>query len=193
MNHQLRLTRSPDGINPWRTLSIKTSMKPKWMEKRFYFSDRSDIISLSVTTGTRAVPFGGFMVNGKVLTARRLATRKSAKKRGLEYNLSRLSFKNLLSAGYCQATGVPLSGNPVDHEAHPPTMMTIDRIDCNKGYVKGNVQAVCYAYNTIKGQYENPKNRKYQPNGEISKSLERFIRAEARKQVKEYLENLGKC
>jgi hypothetical protein len=64
----------------------------------------------------------------------------SANSRGLEFSLSLTSVKNLLNSKKCYFTGVSLNF-VVGH----PHQLTIDRLDADKGYVKGNVVAcACY-------------------------------------------------
>lgn len=74
-----------------------------------------------------------------------LHLKSSAEKRGLEFNLSFTSVKNLLSSKKCFYTGVTF----VDKEQHP-LMLTIDRVDNNKGYIKGNVVACTKEFNEKK-------------------------------------------
>jgi hypothetical protein len=53
--------------------------------------------------------------------------------KGLDFNLSLTSIRNLLKAKKCHYTGTAFG----DGE----TALSIDRIDSSKGYVKGNVVA----------------------------------------------------
>lgn len=75
----------------------------------------------------------------------------NAKQRGIEFSLSLTSMKNLCRAKRCYYTGMQLTqsrhGSPMRDSD-----MTIERIDPSKGYVKGNVAAVCHAANAIKNQ-----------------------------------------
>lgn len=77
-----------------------------------------------------------------------------AKQDGYDFDLSFTSFKNMMLAKRCRYTGVLLTTpkSPVQKS----TDRTIDRIDSSKGYVKGNVAAVCFAANKFKGMLENP-------------------------------------
>ncbi len=69
-----------------------------------------------------------------VMVARKLALKyQNAKQRGIEFGLSFTSVKNIMKAKKCYYTGLPLTRST----------LTIDRVDSNKGYVKGNVVA-CY-------------------------------------------------
>lgn len=82
---------------------------------------------------------------------------ENAKKRGIEFNLTIASMKNLLSAKCCFYTGIHLtksSGKEANGELKLSDF-TIDRIDGSKGYVKGNVVACCHAANQMKNQFES--------------------------------------
>ena len=66
-----------------------------------------------------------------------LSVLESAKRRGLAFNLTLSDMKRLMSRKTCFYTKRKFN-NTLDHPDYP----TFDRIDCNKGYVKGNV-VVC--------------------------------------------------
>jgi len=70
----------------------------------------------------------------------------SASKRGLEFNLSLLSVKNLLTAQHCFYTGISI------HPDSPTQLnkLSVDRVDNRKGYIKGNVVACSSAVNSLK-------------------------------------------
>lgn len=74
---------------------------------------------------------------------------ENAKKRNIEFNLSLTSYKNLQRAKKCYFTSIVLT-DKVDL----PNSRTIDRIDPNKGYEKGNVVACCLAANQLKARIE---------------------------------------
>lgn len=76
---------------------------------------------------------------------------QSSKDRGLAFELSFMSYKNLMTAKRCYYTGLPLDV-VVGSRMH----RTIDRLDNSKGYVKGNVVACCQAANSLKSVIENP-------------------------------------
>lgn len=77
----------------------------------------------------------------------------NARERGIEFAMTFQSMKNILSAKKCHYTGLALTkarhGLPLRGSD-----LTIDRIDCEKGYVKGNVVACSYAANQLKAQVE---------------------------------------
>ena len=92
-------------------------------------------------------------MNDLHLIKKYLAKYESSKSRGIAFELSFTSYKNLMRAKKCFYTGVTLT------EAHngpqQPMGRTIDRLDCNKGYVHGNVVACCFAANQLKAALEN--------------------------------------
>jgi uncharacterized Zn ribbon protein len=81
----------------------------------------------------------------------------SARNRALKFNIEfNLIFDDVypaLASGKCQKTGLPfdLERHP-DHRVHP-FAPSIDRISHKKGYIKGNVQIVCWAYNAARNQW----------------------------------------
>ena len=77
-----------------------------------------------------------------------LSKKMNAEERGLEFNLSLTSMRNLCKAKRCYFSGIPLTDKN----------RTIDRVDNKKGYIKGNVVACCKEVNTLKGQLENESN-----------------------------------
>lgn len=73
----------------------------------------------------------------------------SAKNRGKDFDLDLGDVRRLLTKKRCSYTGVILT----DKYRNSPTKdsdRTIDRLDPQKGYVKGNVYAVSHAANTAK-------------------------------------------
>lgn len=80
---------------------------------------------------------------------------ENAKKRGIEFNLTIASMKNLLSAKRCFYTGIGLTKSTGKESELALSDFTIDRIDGSKGYVKGNVVACCHAANQMKNQFES--------------------------------------
>ncbi len=79
---------------------------------------------------------------------------ENAKKRGIEFDLSFQSMKNLMGAKRCYYTGIALTKSTGNGEMRLSDA-TIDRIDGSKGYVKGNVVACCHAANQMKNQFES--------------------------------------
>jgi repressor of nif and glnA expression len=85
--------------------------------------------------------------------AKKMSSKASnAKDRGIEFNLTFASMRNLLSAKKCYYTGLPMT-KPTGVK-QVGSDLTIDRIDASKGYIKGNVVACCYAANQLKSQVE---------------------------------------
>ncbi|QHZ59800.1 HNH endonuclease [Alteromonas phage vB_AmeM_PT11-V22] len=84
-----------------------------------------------------------------VMVARKLSSKyNNAKERGIEFGLSFTSVKNIMKAKKCYYTGLPLTKRT----------LTIDRIDSNKGYVKGNVVACHTDANSFKNIIESGHN-----------------------------------
>lgn len=81
---------------------------------------------------------------------------ESCRDRGIEFKLSLISVRNLLSAKYCGYTGMELTRNKAGAKSACQSDVTIDRIDNSIGYVKGNVIAVSNVANNFKSIFENP-------------------------------------
>lgn len=71
-------------------------------------------------------------------------TVKGAELRGLDCALTEADVKQMLAAGVCERTGIAF-------EPGGDFGVSLDRVDNGKGYLRGNVQAVCWAYNRAKG------------------------------------------
>lgn len=80
---------------------------------------------------------------------------ENAKKRGIEFDLSFQSMKNLMGAEHCFYTGIKLTKSTGKEAELRLSDATIDRIDGSKGYIKGNVVACCHAANQMKNQFES--------------------------------------
>ncbi len=79
----------------------------------------------------------------KYARLRLAAMRKRAQKRGIDFELKPEDIVPLYEAG-CALTGYQFSNLAKDRS---PLSPSIDRIDSSKGYVRGNIRAVCYALN----------------------------------------------
>lgn len=78
------------------------------------------------------------------------AAKGRAKKYGFEFNIEKKDIEKLLekSNWTCQATGHKLTSKFND-----PYKVSLDRINSNKGYVKGNIRVVATAFNYMKNEY----------------------------------------
>lgn len=88
-------------------------------------------------------------MNDAYLAEKYLMKIKNARSRGIDFDLSFTSYKNLMRAKKCFYTQVELSD--VDGAEN---QRTIDRINNKKGYTKGNVVACCRAMNQMKSYME---------------------------------------
>lgn len=75
-----------------------------------------------------------------------------ANKKGLEVDVTQEYLKSLLDASEYSCS---VSGLKMNLESHPrkkanPFKASLDRIDSTKGYIKGNVQWVCWSVNQMK-------------------------------------------
>lgn len=101
-------------------------------------------------------PFNMTATEFDLYAARHLVWKSdNAKKRGIEFNLTITSMKNLLGSKSCYYTGIPLTKSTGKEGELKLSDFTIDRIDGSKGYVKGNVVACCHAANQMKNQFES--------------------------------------
>lgn len=71
-------------------------------------------------------------------------TRASAKLRNLEFDLE---VEDIVIPSHCPALGVPLMYGYKGHNLNSPS---VDRVDNNKGYIKGNIIIVSRKANTMK-------------------------------------------
>lgn len=81
--------------------------------------------------------------------------RNRANKFNLPFDLDVDYVYDLLKTDKCPKTGLPFEYKNKGknfRERHPMTPST-DKIDPSKGYVKGNVQIVCWWYNLSKAMY----------------------------------------
>lgn len=78
-----------------------------------------------------------------------LGKQRQALERGIPFELSFQSYKNLMRAKKCYYTGIELS-----EQENAADQRTIDRINANLPYRKGNVVACCKAFNNLKSQME---------------------------------------
>lgn len=73
-----------------------------------------------------------------------MQARSRAKQKGLDFNID---YSDIIVPEFCPLLGIKLEiGNGKVHNASP----TIDRLNNNKGYVKGNVLVVSYKANSAK-------------------------------------------
>jgi len=76
-----------------------------------------------------------------------LQIKQSASSRGIDFDLSLTSIRNILKSKRCAYTG-----DKLNHTAGDRNQLTVDRVDNSIGYVTGNVVACADWFNQIKGQ-----------------------------------------
>lgn len=136
------------------------------------------VLSLNKTESTESnvksnIPQKGVDVSAASSSAKRdehsmfvcrkyLSLDRSASKRGLDFTLSVADLEAMLRNPTCHFTGEPLVHffhNPEDVEKGlvelPSNYLTIDRLDSDKGYVKGNVVLCGKAINEMKDRMSN--------------------------------------
>lgn len=79
--------------------------------------------------------------------------RGSAKKRRQECSITADDIEKMLAPMVCATTGLPLTWEHGGGSARNPWAPSVDRIDCSKGYVPGNVRVVCWAFNQMRGDF----------------------------------------
>lgn len=77
------------------------------------------------------------------------SARCSARTRGIEFNLSKEEFQNLVvrAGGRCELTGIRFHSVKAAAARRRPFAPSLDRIDASKGYTANNVRLVCVAIN----------------------------------------------
>ena len=76
--------------------------------------------------------------------------KNKAKKRSLEFSLTREFIELALSRGYCPITNIGFNLSVI-RKKYSAFAASIDRIDPTKGNVESNCQIVCWIYNRAKG------------------------------------------
>lgn len=107
--------------------------------------------------GRRADEFSDFKY--LIRTANRL--KKFSIRKRLDFNLDTDYLKDLWETqkGICPYTGIkmelcrPISKNRIRRRVRIPNSASLDRIDSAKGYIKGNVEFVCYSVNLAKNDF----------------------------------------
>lgn len=77
--------------------------------------------------------------------------KQSAKNRGKEFDLTKAWLKEKIAecGNRCEITGIEFEKYD---GAYTPYVMSVDRIDNNKGYTTDNIQLVCLFFNMLKRQ-----------------------------------------
>ena len=99
-------------------------------------------------------------------------SKKRAKKYNMAFDIDREYLEKLWKKqrGLCSVSGVKLQVISGSREEKNPYIASLDRINNEKGYVKGNVRFVCHWINNAKSTFDN-------------KVLYEFVSAIAQKQI----------
>ena len=79
--------------------------------------------------------------------------RNRAKRRGQECTITEADVGALIAPGVCAITGLPFVLEWDGPSIKNPWAPSLDRIDVTRGYVPGNVRAVCWIVNHMRGDY----------------------------------------
>jgi hypothetical protein len=77
--------------------------------------------------------------------------KRRAEEKGIAFDLDRLDLIERITAGRCEATGLPF--DMATGAGLNPWSPSLDRTDSAKGYTPDNVRVVCTAYNWAKGPW----------------------------------------
>lgn len=79
--------------------------------------------------------------------------RSRARRRGQECTITEADVGALIAPGVCAITGLPFVLEWDGPSVKNPWAPSLDRIDVTRGYVPGNVRAVCWIVNHMRGDY----------------------------------------
>ena len=82
---------------------------------------------------------------------------KRARNNGWDYNIDRAYLMQLWESqtGMCAISGMPLQTRSGTREQKNPFRASLDRINNDRGYVKGNVRFVCHWVNNAKSTWSD--------------------------------------
>lgn len=104
------------------------------------------------------------------VTGKRYHLMKSAASRKKDFDLSYTDVKRLVLRKTCFYTGLPFSNN-----LDSPFFRTIDRVDANQGYVKGNVVACIKLANEMKNNLMENGTGQILPRKSVKRMLTLFL------------------
>jgi hypothetical protein len=83
------------------------------------------------------------------------SARKRAKKSGMDFDLDahKSEISERVSAGFCELTGLPFNFSKEGYNKQNPFGPSIDRIDCEIGYVYSNIRIVLICVNRALGEW----------------------------------------
>lgn len=81
-------------------------------------------------------------------------TKKRARKKQIDYDLTIGWLRDKIYNGYCEVTNITFKLYPPNTVTNP-FYPSIDRIDSDKGYTKDNCQVVIVGFNNLKGPFSH--------------------------------------
>lgn len=92
----------------------------------------------------------------KARLAKMYASKKSSTKaRKITFDLTQQQFKELILSECCAYTGIVLTIREEFAQLQAATDVTLERVDCDKGYTVENTIAVCHAANAAKNVFDS--------------------------------------
>lgn len=73
--------------------------------------------------------------------------KQKAREKGIEFNID---VEDIIVPEFCPLLGIPLEFGAGKGSNHNPNLVSLDRIDPTKGYIKGNVQVLSLLANKMK-------------------------------------------
>ncbi len=70
-----------------------------------------------------------------------------SKEKNIEFNITK---EDINIPEYCPVLGIKIEKNPDAITKNSPNLPTLDRVDNNKGYIKGNIKVISYRANALK-------------------------------------------
>ena len=81
------------------------------------------------------------------------SARRRAKRKGVEFSISKEFIEDLLGQGHCSMTGIAFETGTGKGDVHPFTP-SLERKDSAQGYTEKNCQLVIFAFNSMKNMWD---------------------------------------
>lgn len=102
--------------------------------------------------------------------------RSDARSRNINFCLSFMAFKNLMTAKRCYYSGLVMNDDEPQINEYNPYKRSLDRKDASKGYEDGNVVACCQFVNNIKSNIlEHPVKTYNVPEKVVKRTIKKIL------------------